>query len=221
MSHTIEQLQKHAPRGAIIVRAERDIVVCCLPDNRVTPFVTWKYSEPEGCQLSFYWGHYLTSAAEAARSFVGRADLLEWKVVPIASDLSQALQDAILAKSPAGWMSKLQRVNSEKAKVPHVPDTPSNCGIATGWISNKTLCPFCDSNNVQPKVEPIKDYRHQRQSYHCLNSECGCLSFDVGDVHGFAGTSTKAYKGLDPRRPGLAASETYAGCGGSRPCSVR
>ena len=42
------------------------IVLCRLPDNEVTPFVTWHRNNRDG---SFYWGNYHQTITDAEEDF--------------------------------------------------------------------------------------------------------------------------------------------------------
>jgi hypothetical protein len=46
-----------------------EIVCCYLPDNSVTPFVTWQRNIEDG---STYWGHYFKTESEARADFAAR-----------------------------------------------------------------------------------------------------------------------------------------------------
>ena len=49
------------------------VVLCHLPDNRCTPFVTWcRTYESDGSQ-SDYWGHYHRDIVEATTDFEERS----------------------------------------------------------------------------------------------------------------------------------------------------
>ena len=43
-----------------------EIVLCYLPDNNATPFVTWQRNIEDG---STYWGHYFKTEHEALADF--------------------------------------------------------------------------------------------------------------------------------------------------------
>lgn len=43
-----------------------------LPDNRATPYVTWKFTGTDLENSGFYFGHYLTDLGEAQRDYASR-----------------------------------------------------------------------------------------------------------------------------------------------------
>lgn len=48
---------------------DAEVVLCLLPGNDVTPFVTWVQSKhDDGC----YWGHYCVNYDEANDDYVAR-----------------------------------------------------------------------------------------------------------------------------------------------------
>ena len=47
-----------------------ELVLCRLPDNDATPFVTWQRNTADG---GLYWGHYFTEESEAREDFKARA----------------------------------------------------------------------------------------------------------------------------------------------------
>ncbi len=61
------------PDGAVLLCAKRAnaqqpwIVLCHLPDNKITPYVTW-VTDSDGP----YWGEYYNTEAAAEKSFATR-----------------------------------------------------------------------------------------------------------------------------------------------------
>ena len=52
---------------------DSDIVICFLPDNTATPFVTWVMTHAtETIPRGFHHGHYFTKIIDAANDFEGR-----------------------------------------------------------------------------------------------------------------------------------------------------
>lgn len=50
-----------------------EIVLCHLPGNRATPYVTWRRNIPElGGDGATYWGHYHSSIEDAQGEFQQR-----------------------------------------------------------------------------------------------------------------------------------------------------
>jgi len=50
-----------------------EIVLCSLPDNSITPYVTWQRNIPEkGGDGDLYWGHYCYDFKEAMEDFSKR-----------------------------------------------------------------------------------------------------------------------------------------------------
>jgi hypothetical protein len=47
-----------------------ELVLCRLPDNDATPFVTWQRNTADG---GLYWGHYFAEESEAREDFKARA----------------------------------------------------------------------------------------------------------------------------------------------------
>lgn len=45
------------------------VVLCHLPDDKATPFATWRVGRNGHC----YWGHYHTTLTEAAKDFNERS----------------------------------------------------------------------------------------------------------------------------------------------------
>lgn len=45
---------------------EAEIVLCYLPDNKVTPYVTWQHNLKDN---AYYWGHYFSTENEARADF--------------------------------------------------------------------------------------------------------------------------------------------------------
>jgi len=56
----------------------RIVVLCRLPDNRPTPFATWRVDSQGYC----HWGHYARTLEEAKADFLARAADSLSRVVP-------------------------------------------------------------------------------------------------------------------------------------------
>jgi hypothetical protein len=54
-----------------IVSGNTRYVLCYLPDNRHTPFATWRVDAEGNC----YWGHYTSDAMESATDYCERIGL--------------------------------------------------------------------------------------------------------------------------------------------------
>lgn len=77
MTNTTELV--NLPNGAVVLSrkplADRpgmmraEIVLCHIPHNKVTPFVTWQRNIDEN---STYWGHYYGNENEARSDFRSR-----------------------------------------------------------------------------------------------------------------------------------------------------
>jgi len=50
---------------------EQAVVLCHLPDNKATPYATWRYYVPQG-MASCSWGHYAKTFDEALEDFKER-----------------------------------------------------------------------------------------------------------------------------------------------------
>ena len=65
------------PNGAVLLerkpkiggRSDSEIVLCKLPNNPSTPYVTWQRNKDE---QSCYWGHYHRDLAAAHKDYLER-----------------------------------------------------------------------------------------------------------------------------------------------------
>ena len=81
LTAAVTLLTGRVPMGAEILafsivqdseRQSTGYALAYLPDNRVTPYVTWKFTPGKQRHRGFYLGHYLTDLGEAQRDYVSR-----------------------------------------------------------------------------------------------------------------------------------------------------
>ena len=51
---------------------EAEIVLCHLPHNKHTPYVTWQHNLRNDTNEDFYWGHYFSDLHTANVDFIER-----------------------------------------------------------------------------------------------------------------------------------------------------